>query len=44
MSYSVPKGKLLASQAREGKEGMCQGGHEGLILYLNENVLARERV
>ena len=38
------KENVLASQARQGKEGMGQGGHEGLILYLKENNLARERV
>ena len=30
----------MASQARKGKEGKGQGGHEGFILYLKENVLA----
>ena len=38
------KENVLAIQARQGKEGMGQGGHEGFILYLKENVLARERV
>ena len=38
------KENVLASQARQGKEGMGQVGHEGLILYLKENDLARERV